>query len=49
MAKTYQNTEHFTDLGKLNLLTWFDFRLKPIYETAPAISNNNARFKSGQN
>jgi len=28
---------------------WIDFRLKPIYTTAPAASKNNARFESGQN
>ncbi len=44
------STERFTDLGKLNLLLWwFDFRLKPIYTTAPAASKNDAQFKSGQN
>ena len=27
----------------------FDFRLEPIFNTAPAASKNNAHFKSGQN
>jgi hypothetical protein len=26
----------------------FDFKLKPIFDTAPAASKNEARFKSGQ-
>ncbi len=28
---------------------WFDFKLKPIFTTTPAVSKNEARFKSGQN
>ncbi len=43
------STENFTDLGKLNLLVWFGFRLKSIYATAPATSKNDIQFKSGQN
>jgi hypothetical protein len=31
----------FTDLGTLNLLS-FDFKLKPIFATAPAVSKFNA-------
>ncbi len=27
---------------------WFDFKLEPIFDTAPAASKNKARFKSGQ-
>ncbi len=26
----------------------FDFKLEPIFDTAPAASKNKARFKSGQ-
>ncbi len=36
LVKLGNNTERFTDLGKL---WWFDFRLEPIYITAPAASN----------
>ncbi len=43
------STEHFMDLGKLNLLVWFGFRFKSIYATAPATSKNDIQFKSGQN
>jgi hypothetical protein len=39
----------FTDLGKLNLTMVVDFKLKPIFATAPAASKNEACFKSGQN
>jgi len=28
---------------------WFEFRLKPIFNTAPAASKNNVQFRSGQN
>jgi hypothetical protein len=42
----YDSTEHFTGLGKLNLL--IDFRLKPIFTIAPAASKNNTQFKNGQ-
>jgi hypothetical protein len=28
---------------------WFSFRLKPIFNTAPAACKNTAQFKSGQN
>jgi len=35
------------DLGKLNFP--MVVRLKPIYNTAPAASKNDARFKRGQN
>ncbi len=42
-------TERFTDLGKLNFLMVFRFRLKPIYTTVPAASKNYVQFKSGQN
>jgi len=28
---------------------WFGFKLKPIFNTAPAASKNTAQFKSGQN
>jgi len=43
-------TERFMALGKLNLLmVQFDLRLKPIYTTTPASSNNDVLFKSGQN
>ncbi len=38
-----------TDLGKLNLLMMVRFYARAIYNTAPAASKNNARFKSGQN
>jgi len=34
-------TERFTDLGKLNFLWWFGFRLEPIFTTAPATSKND--------
>ncbi len=27
---------------------WFDFKLEPIFDTAPSASKNKARFKSGQ-
>ncbi len=27
---------------------WFDFKLEPIFDTAPTASKNKARFKSGQ-
>ncbi len=30
-------------------LWWFDFMLKPIFDTAPAASKNEAHVKSGQN
>ncbi len=39
----------FMDLGKLNFPMVVSFRLKPIFNTAPAASKNTARFKSGQN
>jgi hypothetical protein len=28
---------------------WFDFKLEPVFDTAPATSKNEARIKSGQN
>ncbi len=30
-------------------LWWFDFKLEPIFDTAPATSKNEACIKSGQN
>jgi len=30
-------------------LWWFDFKLQPIYATAPAALKNAAQFKSSQN
>jgi len=46
---TFTSTEHFADLGKLNLHMVVQFRLKPIYTTVPVAVTNNAQFKSGQN
>ena len=43
------DTERFTDLGKLICLWWSDFRPKPIIATDPAASKNDTHFKSGQN
>jgi len=42
-------TERFTDLASKISQWWFGFRRKPIFNTAPAASKNNARFKRGQN
>jgi len=42
------STGGFTDVGKLNLLMVVQFRLEPIYTTAPAASKNKARFKRHQ-
>ncbi len=40
----------FTNLGKLNLpMVVFDFKLEPVFDTAPATSKNEAHIKSGQN
>jgi hypothetical protein len=39
----------FSDLGKLNLLMGFDFKLKPFFATAPEGSKNDAHYKSGPN
>ncbi len=39
----------FRDLAKLNLLWWFNYKLEPIFDTAPAALKNEARVKSGQN
>ena len=36
------------DLVKLNLNWWFDFWLKPFFDTAPAASKNPTHFKNGQ-
>ena len=36
------------ELDKLNFIWQFDFRLKPIFYTAPAAPKNTAHFKSGQ-
>jgi len=44
----FLHRECFTDLGKLNFPMRFGFRLKPIFNTAPAASKNNTQFKSGQ-
>jgi hypothetical protein len=46
----YYCTEHFMDLGKLNLFMVVHFRIEPIF-TATALDalKNNAQFKSGQN
>jgi hypothetical protein len=38
----------FTNLGKLNLLTVVDFKLKQIFAIAPAALKNEAHFKSSQ-
>jgi len=35
-------TERFTDLGKQNFPMVVDFRLEPIFNTAPAASKNTA-------
>jgi len=32
-----------------NSRSWFSFRLKSIFNTAPAASKNDAQFKGGQN
>ncbi len=38
----------FRDLAKQICQCWLDFKLEPIFDTAPAASKNKARFKSGQ-
>jgi hypothetical protein len=45
---TAATTVCFTDLGKLNLLMGFDFKLKPFFASASAASKNGACFKGGQ-
>ena len=39
---------YFKDLDKLNLIWWFDFRLKPIFAFALATSKNITYFVSGE-
>ncbi len=49
-SKLFANPEHtvcFVDLGKLNLPMVVRFKLKPVFDTAPATSKNEARVKSG--
>jgi len=43
MLRNY--TKRFTDMGKLISRWCFGFRLKPIFNTAPAACKNTARFK----
>ncbi len=43
------DTVCFRDLAKLNSPMWFNFKLEPVFNTAPASSKNEAHFKSGQN
>ena len=40
------STTSIRDLNYLNLKRWFDFRLEPIFDTAPAASKINTYFKS---
>ncbi len=42
----HTSTLCFNDSGKLNLQNWFDFKLEPIFATAPAALKNNAHYKS---
>ena len=39
----------FHRFGRAKFAYCFDFKLEPIYTTAPAASKNDAQFKSGQN
>jgi hypothetical protein len=44
------STVCFTELGKLNLpIVVLDFKLEPIFATAPAASKSETYFKNGQN
>jgi len=45
----YDDTDRFTIWASLISQWWFNFRLKPIYDTAPTASKNTAQFKRGQN
>ncbi len=42
-------TECFADLQAKICLWWFNFKLIPIFATAPAATKNEAHFKCGQN
>jgi hypothetical protein len=44
--KTYSVFQGFSKAKSAN--GGFDFKLEPIFDTAPAASKNKARFKSGQ-
>ncbi len=39
--------KHFKDLDKLNSVMLVCFTLKPLFDTAPAASKNDFRFKDG--
>jgi len=43
-----QLQKFYTDFDELTWLLWFGFKLKPIVDSAPAISKNEAQFKSGE-
>jgi hypothetical protein len=45
---SFDPTVCFRDLANLICQRWFNFKLEPIFDTAPAASKNEARFKSGQ-
>ena len=45
---SYKDTLCIKDLDNFNMLWWFDFRLEPIFTTAPATPTNVAHFESGQ-
>ena len=36
------------NIDKLNMIWWFDLRLKPIFTTVPATSREAIHFKRGQ-
>lgn len=38
----------YTDFDELTWFLWFGFKLKPIVVSPPAISKNEAQFKSGE-
>jgi len=46
---THGSTERCTDLDKLKFVMVVGFKFEPIFNTAPAVSKNDAYFKSSQN
>ncbi len=49
LSKSLIHTVCFRALAKLNLLMVVRFKLEPIFDTAPAVSKNEAQVKRCQN
>ena len=46
--KREKNTVYIRDLCKFNLISWFDFKLQPIFVSVPVASINPTYLKIGQ-